>query len=239
MRSHHIIRAGWMLAIALGTAAGAVPYDPMADFETIALVTRPTPLALVVNPASPFQTLADVTAVAKRAPGMLTFGSGNSSSRVAAELYQQLADVDMLYVPFKGNPASLSEVMAGRVTLMFSDITSSMGLIAAGKLRALMVTNRDRLPALPNVPSAVEAGQPNLEIGSWSMFLAPKGTPAHIVKQLNTWVNAASETAAVQRHFATNSLRGYRGSSEDLTHFMQSEMAKWGAIIERAGIEPQ
>ena len=216
-----------------------LPYDPIGDFKAISLYKKPTPLVLVVGVDSPFKSLADVTAEARRSPGKLSYASGNSSSRVGAELYKQLANVDMLYVPFKGNPEGLNEVIAGRVDMMFSDVTACMPLVMGGKLRALVVTGGERMPSLPSVPAAPEAGLPKLEIGSWGMFLAPVRTPDAVVQKLNDWVNQAVKAPTVQRYFANNNGIGFAGSRQDLEHFMSSEMDKWGTIVKRANIQPE
>ncbi len=216
-----------------------LPYDPIGDFKPIALYKKPTPLVLVVPTGSPFQNLADVTAAARKAPGRLSYASGNSSSRVSAELYRQLVDADLLYVPYKGNPEGLTEVASGRVDMMFSDVTACIPLLNAGKLRALVVTGNQRLQTLPQVPTASEAGLPKLEIGSWGMFLAPSGTPDAIAEKLNGFINEAVKTPAVQRYFATIDGVPFAGTRRNLEQFMSSEMATWGAIIKRANIEAE
>jgi len=216
-----------------------LPYDPTGDFKGIALYKKPTPLVLVVAANSPYKTLADVTAAIKKAPGKLSYASGNSSSRVGAELYKQLIDGDMLYVPFKGNPEGLTQVLAGQVTMMFSDVGACIPLVKAGRLRAIAITGPDRLESMPTVPTAPEAGLPALDIGSWGMFLAPKGTPDAVVEKLNAWINEAVKRPAVIANFKMNDGVPFSGTRLDLDRFVAAETEKWGGVVKRAGIEPE
>jgi len=216
-----------------------LPYDPLGDFKSVALYRKSTPLVLVVPNASRFKTLNDVTNAAKKEPGKLTFASGNSSSRVAGELYKQLTGTDLLYVPYKGNPEALSEVAAGRVDMMFSDATACLPLLAAGKLRAIVATGSEPLPLLPGVPTSTEAGLPKLELGSWGMLLVPRNTPDAIAERLNALVNAAIGTPKAERYFRESNGGGFIGSRADLDRFIASESDKWGGIIKKAGIEPE
>jgi tripartite-type tricarboxylate transporter receptor subunit TctC len=214
-----------------------LPYDPIADFRSVALYKKPTPLVLVVASGSPLRTLADVTAKA-RAGGM-SYASGNSSSRVAGELYKQLIDADILYVPYKGNPDGLTDVAAGRVDMMFSDATALVPLVQAGRLRPIVSTGPDRLPNLKGVPTSTDAGLPGLNIGSWGMFLAPRGTPDDILERLNQLVVAALRTEAATRFFIDSNAEPFFGTRGDLDRFMASELQMWGSVITRAGIQPE
>ena len=216
-----------------------IRYDPIGDFKSIALYKKPSPLVLVVGESSPYRSLAEITAAAKSAPGKLTYGSGNSSSHVAGEMYKQLIGSDILYVPYKGNPEALSEVAAGRVDMMFADATSFLPLMSAGKLRVIMAAGTERLPLIPNVPTAAEAGLAALKIGSWGMFLAPARTPDAIADKLNALINAAVKTPAAARYFAATNSEGFAGTRKDLDNFMASESTKWGGIIRNANIQPE
>ena len=212
-----------------------LPYDPIGDFKSISLYKKPTPLVLVVSAASPMKTLSDVVAKAKE--GKLSYGSGNSSSRVGAELFKQLIGADILYVPFKGNPEALTNVAAGRVDLMFSDASTFGALVQAGKLRAIVSCGPERINKA--IPTSAEGGLPELVVGSWGMFLAPRNTPDEIAERLHALVIAALKTEAVGRQFAESGAEPNLGSRADLDRFMASELKRWGEVITRAGIQPE
>lgn len=216
-----------------------LPYDPIGDFRGVGLFRKPTPLVLVVSASSPYKTLADLKNAVAANPGKLSYASGNSSSRVGAEMFAQQVQSEMLYVPFKSNPEGLSEVAAGRVDMMFSDIGAAKALFNAGRLRALVLTGADKLTSFPNVPTSTEAGMPGLDIGSWAMFLVPRKTPDAIVAKLNTWINDAIKQPAVVRYLAENDGTAWPATEQDQERFMQSEMQKWGDIIRKAKIQPE
>ena len=216
-----------------------LPYDPIGDFKSVALYKKVSPLVLVVAAGSPYRSIAEVTAAARARPGKVSYASGNTSSRVGAELYKQITRTDLLYVPYKGNPPALADVAGGQVDVMFSDSTSPQALIRANKLRALVVTGPDRLPDLPNVPTSTDAGMPELNIGSWGMLLLPRATPDAIAERLNQLVGEALASESAAKFFKESASEPFFGSRADLDRFMASELEKWGAVIRRAGIEAE
>ncbi len=217
----------------------SIPYDPIGDFKSVTLLKKVSPLVLVVGANSAFKTLADVTRKARQSPGALSYGSGNSSSRVAGEMYKQLIGADILYVPYKGNPDALNDVATGRVDLMFSDAVSFLPLLRAGRLRALVSTGAEKPPQLPDVPTSAEAGLPALDIGSWGMVLLPAHTPDAIAEKLNAILCAALRTDAVRQSFYRGNSEAYGNSRAELDRFLAAELAKWGDAIRKAGIPPE
>jgi len=216
-----------------------IPYDPIGDFKSVTLTKKVSPLVLVVGAKSEFKTLADVTRKAKLKPGALSFGSGNSSSRVGAEMYAQLIGAKMLYVPYKGNPEALNDVASGRVDIMFSDATSFLPLLHAGRLRALVSTGANKPPQLPDVPTSAEVGLPTLDIGSYVMVLLPAQTPDAIADKLNAIVCAALRTDAVKQNFYNVNSEAYCTTRAELDRFLALDLAKWGDVIRKAGIPPE
>ena len=216
----------------------SIPYDPIGDFKSVTLLKKVSPLVLVVSANSPFKTLADVTRAAK-SRSALSYGSGNSSSRVAGEMYKQLIGADILYVPYKGNPEALNDVATGRVDLMFSDAVSFLPLLRAGRLRALVSLGAEKPPQLPDVPTSAEAGLPNFDIGSWIMVLLPAQTPDAIAEKLNAITRAALRTDAVKQSFYQGNSEAYGTSRSELDRFLAAELAKWGDAIRKAGIAPE
>jgi len=216
-----------------------VPYDPLGDFEPLAVIREPSPLVLVVGASSPYKTLDDLTKAAHTKKEGLTYGSGNSSSRVGAELYKQQIDANILYVPYKGNAEALNDVAAGRVDMVFSDVGAMRSLYEAGKIRPLAITGSQKMPFLKDVKSSLELGLPGLDIGSWGVFLAPKGTPTAVLNKLHHWISESAKAAPVKQLIASTDGVPAHMSREQVGEFVQSEMKKWGAIIQKAGIEPQ
>lgn len=216
-----------------------IPYDPIRDFKSVTLLKKVSPLVLVVGANSEFRTLADVTRKARQSPGKLSYGSGNSSSRVGAEMYKQLIGADILYVPYKGNPEALNDVAAGRVDMMFSDSVSFIPLMRAGRLRALVSTAPDKPPQLPDVPTSAEAGMSALDIGSWTMVVLPAQTPDAIAEKLNFIIRAALRTETVKQIFYLGNSEAFGTTRAELDQFLSVELAKWGDAIRKAGILPE
>jgi len=217
----------------------SLPYDPIGDFDTVAVVREPAPLVLVVGASSPYKTLDDLTRAAREKPGALTYASGNSSSRVGAELYKQLIDADILYVPYKGKAEGQNEVAAGRVDMIFSDVGAMRPMYEAGKVRPIAITGTQKLAFLKGVPTSAEAGLPELQIGSWGVVLAPKGTPEPVLEKLNQLFSNTIDTESVQRLIAATDGVPARMTRAQIDAFVNAEMEKWGNIIQKAGIPPQ
>ena len=215
-----------------------LPYDPIQDFKSVSLL-KEAPLVVVVGANSSFKTLADLTQKVKAEPGRVSFASGNSSSRVAAELYSQSIGSPMLYVPYKGNPAAITDLLGGRVDVMFSDTTSVMSSIKSGRLRALAVTSQTRLNGLKEVPTTVELGLPQVILGSWLAVLAPARTPDALVAKLNAIFLAALHTDSVLKNFVANDSEPKGSTPAELDRFMNAEATKWSDIITKAGIQPE
>ena len=214
------------------------PYDPIQDFKGITLL-KEGPLVLLVRADSPIRDAAGLTRAARAAKTPLAFGSGNSSSRVAAELYKQLEQVDMLYVPYKGNPLAIGDLIGGRIDLIFADSTSATPLIRGGKVRAIATTGRARTPNLQDVPTLIESGLADFNLGSWLVVLAPRDTPDPVVDRLNRLFRDALQTETVKRNFLESDAVPLGTSRQELADFMTSENRRWGSIIQKAGIQPE
>jgi tripartite-type tricarboxylate transporter receptor subunit TctC len=215
-----------------------LPYDPVKDFTPVSLLSKGHML-LVVRPDSPYKSVGDLIAAAKKAPGKLNFGSGSSSSRVASELLKQVAQVDMVNVPYKSNPLGLTDLIGGQVDFMFADAPTTLPLVEGGKLRALAVSGLKRLAAAPNLPTVDEAGVKGYDMSYWTAVYLPAGAPPAIVQRLNQMFAKASATEAAKAFQTRTSGEMALSTPEGLAKFQAAESRKWGEVIRAAGIQPE
>jgi tripartite-type tricarboxylate transporter receptor subunit TctC len=214
-----------------------LPYDPAADFVPIVHIAT-LPNLLVVHPLVPAASVAELVAYAKANPGRLSYASqGNGSSgHMAGEQFKLLTGVDLVHVPYRGAAPAMQDLLGGQVQMMFDTVTLQMPQIAAGKVRALAVTSTQRVAAVPDVPTTVEAGLPQLQGGAWFGLFAPTGTPPEAVAWLN---RAARETFTEPAVRARLELQGAQlplGSPEEFAAFIGTERQRWGEVIRKAGI---
>ncbi len=175
-----------------------LPYDPVKDYAPVTALGRGGQI-MVVNPQVPAKTVGEFIALAKKQPGKLSFGSGSSSSRIAGELFQQMAHVELLHVPYKSNPLAVTDLLGNQIQMMITDTATGLPQVKSGKLRALGVSGKSRSPLAPDVPTIDEAGVKGYEMSYWFAAYAPAGTPPAVVNKLNAiLVKAArSDTAAM------------------------------------------
>ena len=212
-----------------------LPYDPVKDFAPITLVSTGQML-LLVRPDSPYKTLADLIAAAKKAPGKLSFGAGSSSSQVASELLKQMAHVDALYVPYKSNPLALTDLIGGQIDFMFADAPTALPQVQGGKLRALAITSAERAPALPEVPTLHELLGSKLAVQeAWSGLWAPARTPPEVVQRLQQEVAKALASPAVKERLLAQGAIPGGNSSADFVRMIDSEHRKWAQVVKAAG----
>lgn len=214
-----------------------LPYDPVKDFAPIVLIAT-APAVLVVHPTVMARTLGEFTALAKANPGKLNYASnGNgSSAHLAAVLYESLAGVRMVHVPYKGLAPALTDLLAGEVQAMFSSVVAIVPHIKAGKLRALAVTGKKRAALLPEVPTLDAAGVPGYEAGSWYGILAPAGTPKPVIARLNDAFQRTLAQPEVKDRLAAEGAEVMGGSPEVFAAHIASELARMGKLIRNAGI---
>ena len=215
-----------------------LPYDPRKDFTPIALIAK-VPFVLVVNPALPVNSLADLLKYAKDHPGTLTYGSGGAGSphQLFAEMFKSMTGIEMTHVPYKGTAPALTDLIGGHISLMFADVAPTLPMVKAGKVRALGVTSATRVPAAPEIPPLAEAGVPGFDAAGWGMVVAPAHTPKPIAIKLHEAFLAAGAQADVREHMT---LLGMAPQSspppEKLQVFIDAEMARWGKIVQTAGL---
>jgi len=213
-----------------------MPYDHVKDFVPVILVAG-VPNVLVVNPAVPANSVAELIAYAKANPGKLNFASsGNGTSiHLSGELFKFMAGVQMTHVPYKGSAPALQDLIGGQVQLMFDNLPPSLPQIKAGKLRALAVTSLARAPALPDVPTMAEAGLPGYEASSWFGVLAPAGTPPAIVTKLNAEIARWLATPEAKEKLSKQGANAAGGTPEDFAKHIAAETAKWAKVVKDSG----
>lgn len=214
----------------------SLPYDPVRSFAPITTLGRGGQI-LVVNSQSPAKSVPDLIALARKQPGQISFGSGSASSRIAGELFQQMAGVQLLHVPYKSNTFAMTDLLGGQIHMMITDTVTGLPHIRSGKLRALGYSARVRSPLAPDLPTIDEAGVKGYEMGYWFAAWAPANTPAHVVAHLNSLLTrAAKSPAARQAFYAPSGTEVLVSTPEELARFQQTESAKWAAIIRKAGM---
>lgn len=210
-------------------------YDPIADFAPITRMGT-SPFVLLVDAQSPIKSAAELTARLKAEPGKHNFGAGALPARVASELYKMAAGVEAVYVGYKSNPQAIPDVQSGLLTFMMIDTVNAKIAIERGALKGLFVTDTERYELLPNLPTAKEAGLPDVLLTTWTGWYAPKGTPTEIVHKINSDIRTAAADPKVLGRL--ESMGGWPKlmSPEEFAAFTASEKERWGSIIRRANI---
>lgn len=211
-------------------------YDPVRDFAPVAL-THTTPRVLVVGAAVPARTVKELIALARQKPGVLTYGSaGNgSSSHLSGALFESLAGVNMMHVPYKGSAPLLTDVLAGRVDMTFDSYTVYEEQIRSGRARALAVTSRTRLSSLPDIPTLAESGLAGYDVSNWLGVMAPANTPKAVIDKLNAALVRAMATPELRRQLTQLGIEPASSSPEEFSQLVRSEISKWQAIVKQSG----
>jgi tripartite-type tricarboxylate transporter receptor subunit TctC len=215
-----------------------IAYDPVKDFAPITRIGSFT-LMLVANPAVPAKTIAELIAYAKANPGKLTYASGNTSGILAGETLKHWAGIDILQVPYKSVPPALNDIIAGRVSMGFTDLTPGLPQVNAGALRALGITRLRRSALLPDLPTFDESGLKDFEVESWAGLFAPAGTPAAIVDRLNAETRRIVEDPPVKAQIAQIGFELFGSTPEELGEFVKVQLVRTAKMVKDAGIEPE
>jgi tripartite-type tricarboxylate transporter receptor subunit TctC len=217
-----------------------LPYDTFKDFTPISLLGS-SPNILLVRADSPFKTLADLIAEAKKKPGSLSYGhAGNgTSTHLAGELFKSLAKVDLTGIPYKGGAPVITDLLGGHLPVSFNNAPESLGQITSGTLRALAVTTATRAPFLPNVPTIVEAGVPGYDTTVWWGLLGPSNMPADVIAKIAKDTAEAMKSPAITERLTKLGATSVGSSPQDFAKLIQSDYNKWGPIIKAAGIKAE
>lgn len=214
----------------------SLAYDPVKSFAPIAGITLGAQIVMVRNDL-PVKTIQELVALAKAQPGKLSFGSGNGSSRGGAELFRIMTKIDLLGVPYKTQPQAISDLLGGRIDVIFSDFTVGLPPVLDGRARGLAVTSKQRIPGIDQFPTVEESGVPGFEMWAWTAMYAPAGTPRPIVDKLNALVRQAAKSPAYLNLLKANYGVSFVGSPEELAAFQAAETKKWAEIVSIAGMK--
>lgn len=213
----------------------SLTYDPVKSFTPVCGLTLGAQIVMVKNEL-PVKTVADFIALARKEPGKLAFGSGNGSSRGGAELFRVMAKIDLLGVPYKTQPQAVSDLLGGRIDIIFSDFTAGLPPVLDGRARGIAVTSKKPIPGLEQFPT-VDSTVPGFEMWAWTAAYVPAGTPRPIVDKLNALVREAMKSESYLTLTRTTYGIPFPGTPEDLAAFQASETKKWGEIVTVAGMK--
>jgi tripartite-type tricarboxylate transporter receptor subunit TctC len=223
------------------TLVASAGYDPVRDFAAVSLASR-IPQILVVNPALPAHSVAELIALAKAQPGQLAYASSGigSTGHIAAEPFSRQAGIRMLHVPYKGNAQSLADVLGGQVPLMFDQMSTSLAHVKSGRLRALGVTSRTRSPLVPDVPTIEEQGLPGFEDVTWNGLMAPAGTPREVLERLRAAVAQVVKAPELRSRFLERAIDLQASASlEEFAAFVKREVDDFARLAREANLKAE
>jgi tripartite-type tricarboxylate transporter receptor subunit TctC len=221
-------------------AYSKLPYDPVADFEPIAMVAI-APYMLVVHPSFPAKDLKEFVSVVKAQPGKYNYGSAGqaTTTHLVMATFASKAGLDMVHIPFKGNAPATTAVMGNQVEILFGGLPPLLTQVAAGKVRALAISSGKRSPSAPDVPTVAESGYPGFDMALWLGFFAPKGTPPAIVKRLETELLQIARSPELKSALEKQGLEANPLGTAELANLLKSDIATYKAVFTAAKIPVQ
>jgi tripartite-type tricarboxylate transporter receptor subunit TctC len=236
---------GYTLLMATNSPMSAVPamkktppYDPVADFTPITDVGRYT-FFIVLHPSVPARTLAELIAYARANPGKLNYATGNTTGIVSSAYFASLASIQIVHVPYKGEPQAMTDLVAGRVQLMFASSSTSVPQVREGRLNALVTTLARRSALLPDVPTIAEAGMPQFSLTSWAGLFGPARLPGEVLERLNREFTAAMGRPDVQAAMEKQAFALSPSSPQRLAEFVKEQAESYRAVLRAAGVQPE
>ena len=209
----------------------------MKDFTPIAR-TGDLPFMLVINPEIPANSVAELIALAKKEPGKYSYASGSSSAIVSGATFARLAGIDLLHVPYKSSPPALTDVIAGRVSMMFVDVLTGLPHVKGKALKMLAVTTKQKSALLPELPTMDETVK-GFDITSWQGYFGPANMPKDVVTKLNAEIRKVVERPEVKAQLAERGMEAFSSTPEEFEKFLKDQLVLWERLIADAGIEKQ
>jgi tripartite-type tricarboxylate transporter receptor subunit TctC len=217
-----------------------LPFDPIKDFAAISELDV-VPQLMIINPSVPARNLKEFIAYAKAHDGQINYASGGvgTATHMAGEMFNSMAGTHLVHVPFRGSAPAMTELLSGRASVMFEQISTALPQVRANNVRAMGVTTLKRSPAAPDIPSLSEAGLTGYDVSTWHGLVAPAGTPAAVISRLHDEVVKALASPAVQKAFADAGITPVSSSPREFTAFTQAEILKWRDVVKAAHVPPQ
>jgi tripartite-type tricarboxylate transporter receptor subunit TctC len=214
-----------------------LPYDPVKDYASIGGVST-FPMVLVAHPSFPAKTVADLVAMAKARPGEINYASSGAglTAHMSMELFSLAAGIKLTHVPYKGTALAFNDVLSGRVSIMFETPIAVLPMIRDGRLRAIAVGGKTRLPSLPNVPTVAESGYPDFFASSWTALVTPAKTPAPVVAKLSEALSKVIASPDLHSYLAGLESEAMPMTPAQLDAFLRQEIDKWSNTAKRAGV---
>ncbi len=215
-----------------------LPYDSTRDFAPVSLMAA-APVILIVHPSVPVRTVKEFVALAKARPGQLNFASGGpgSSTHLGGELLKSAANIDLVHIPYKGTGPAVADVLGGQVVMMFAGISSVKQHVVVGRLRAIAVTGDKRSPAMPEVPTFIEAGLKGVDSGTYWGCLAPAATPKDAINKISATMTSVLRLPDIQARLVDLGFDPIGGTPEQFAANIKSETEKWARVIKNARVK--
>lgn len=235
----HTMLMGHVSSNAMVPAVMKVAYDPQSDFTAVSVIGT-VPQMVVVPASSPAGNLQQFIAMLREAPGKYNYASSGigTQQHLAAELFKQATDTDMVHIPYQGSGQALNDLIAGGVDVNFDTVPTVLPHIKAGTLRALAVTTGSRIALLPDVPTVAEAGAAGFEVSTWYMLMGPRGLPSATVDRWSQAINATLADPTVRQRLTDLSTDIGSGDSAAAAKLLQTDITRWKSVVENAGITP-
>ena len=217
-----------------------LPYDTLKDFSYVSLMSV-APLMMAARKDLPANSVQELIALAKAKPGQLNFASSGigAAAHLTMELFKSRTGINMVHVPYKGTAPALTDLLGGRVDVMFDTVSAFAAHVAAGTVKALAVTANERIPAAPNVPTMAEAGVADFASGTWAGIVAPAGVPKEIIERVAGEAKKALADPAMRERLAREGYVAVGSTPQEYEKFFRDEVAKWAKVIKDAGIKAE
>jgi len=229
---------GNISTLAVNTATfKELPYDPIKSFTPISMVAL-QPLVVAVHPSVPAKNIKELVELAASKPGTLNYGTAGTSIQLATELFNSIAGIKMVHVPYKGSAPAVTDLVGGQIDVLFDPFVSLYPQVAADRVRGLAVTTSKRSSQAPELPTVEESGYADYDVSSWQGIVVPAGTPEPIIEKLHAAIDKALNMPEVQKQLADRGVQATPTSRKEFTEYIASEIERWQRVAKEAGVQP-